>query len=162
MIDDPYFIPVFETKVQNVSFDPIKILKICGDSSACIHDLAVSGDIFRASITKKSEAMIEKIRSQLSEEIIRCPALPRPQNGRKTENRYWPGTLVTFVCDKDYRLYGYQVRKCNEYGLWSWGVDPECIPNSTYFLTIFSFLIMIILPISLIIFLIICINHFKN
>lgn len=58
---------------------------------------------------------------------IRCPALPKPLNGRKSENRYWPGTIVRFSCDDGYRLVGYEARRCREDGLWSWGVDPECI-----------------------------------
>lgn len=58
---------------------------------------------------------------------IRCPALPRPLNGHKSENRYWVGTIVRFSCDDGYRLTGYEARRCREDGLWSWGVDPECI-----------------------------------
>ena len=67
--------------------------------------------------------------------VIRCPALQKPLNGRKSENRYWPGTIVGFSCDDGYRLVGYEARRCREDGLWSWGVDPECISESFIDLT---------------------------
>ena len=64
---------------------------------------------------------------------IRCPALPKPTNGRKSENRYWPGTLVRFSCNDGYRLTGYETRRCREDGLWSWGVEAECISTIAFF-----------------------------
>lgn len=63
---------------------------------------------------------------------IRCPALPKPLHGRKSENRYWPGIIVRFSCNDGYRLVGYEARRCREDGLWSWGEDPECISHAAY------------------------------
>jgi len=68
---------------------------------------------------------------------IRCPALQKPLNGRKSENRYWPGTIVRFSCDDGYKLVGNESRRCQEDGFWSKGVDPECIRyNQTQYIAI--------------------------
>jgi hypothetical protein len=64
--------------------------------------------------------------------VIRCPALPKPLNGRKSENRYLPGTIVRFSCDDGYRLVGTEARRCCENGLWSLGVEAKCISESTF------------------------------
>lgn len=70
--------------------------------------------------------------------MIRCPSLEKPMNGRKSENRYWPGTIVRFSCIDGYRLTGYEVRRCRNDGLWSWGIEPQCIRTITYNATIIS------------------------
>ena len=67
-------------------------------------------------------------------------------NGRKTENRYWPGTIVRIACDEGYRLIGYEVRRCREDGLWSWGVDPQCIKTLSYSLILSGVFIGVLLP----------------
>ena len=67
-------------------------------------------------------------------------------NGRKSENRYWPGTIVRFSCDEGYRLIGYEARRCREDGLWSWGVDPQCIKVVTYSLLLSGVFLGVILP----------------
>ena len=82
---------------------------------------------------------------------MRCPALPKPKNGRKSENRYWPGTIVRFSCDDGFRLVGYEVRRCREDGLWSWGVDPHCIKDSKYKLTIGGIFVGLIVPVLVVI-----------
>lgn len=59
--------------------------------------------------------------------VVRCPALPKPKNGRKSENKYWPGIEVRFTCDTGYRLVGNEYRLCRGDGLWSWGYDAFCV-----------------------------------
>jgi len=125
--------------------------RICSDSQSCIYDLIVTQDSDYASQTKKDEAAAELIHRELSESVVRCPALPKPRNGRKSENRYWPGTIVRFSCDEGYRLFGYEVRRCREDGLWSWGVDPECIKDVTYKITIGGIFVGVILPVLLVV-----------
>ena len=63
--------------------------------------------------------------------VRRCPALPKPRFGRKTENKYYPGITVRFACDDGYRLVGHEYRWCRPDGLWSWGYEAQCI--SKYF-----------------------------
>ena len=101
---------------------------ICGtDSMTCQYDFVVTSDPQFAKITKVHEAWSQGVYAESQKNEIRCPALPKPLNGRKSENRYWPGTIVRFACDEGYRLVGYENRMCRENGLWTWGVDPECI-----------------------------------
>lgn len=62
---------------------------ICGtDSVACQYDYVVTGDREFAKVTKIHEAWSNLAFSSSKEEIIRCPALQKPMNGRKSENRY--------------------------------------------------------------------------
>ncbi len=81
--------------------------------------------------------------------------MAKPLNGRKSENRYWPGTIVRFACDEGYRLIGYEVRRCREDGLWSWGVDPQCIKQVTYSLLLSAIFIGIAIPVIILIILVI-------
>ncbi len=81
--------------------------------------------------------------------------MAKPINGRKSENRYWPGTIVRFACDEGYRLIGYEVRRCREDGLWSWGVDPQCIKQVTYSLLLSAIFIGIAIPVIILIILVI-------
>ena len=112
-----------------------------------MYDYFVTDDLSYAEQTKKDEAMASLFWSELNETVIRCPALARPINGRKSENRYWPGTIVRFACNEGYRLTGYEVRRCREDGLWSWGIDPQCIPELNYRLQVGIIYISIIVPV---------------
>src|SRR5687768_18396434 len=85
--------------------------------------------------------------------VIRCPALPKPLNGRKSENRYWPGTIVRFSCNDGYRLVGYEVRRCREDGLWSWGYDPQCIEVLRYNATVMGIVLAFVVPSLILLFL---------
>ncbi|XP_054161232.1 protein mesh-like [Oppia nitens] len=148
--DDLKFEPKFEISQQDLDGLP-DADKVCSDSQACLYDLVVTQDTGYAQQTKRDEASAELIHRELSDQIIRCPALPRPRNGRKSENRYWPGTIVRFSCDDGYRLVGYEVRRCREDGLWSWGVDPECIRDLKYKLTLAGIFTGVILPVIVLI-----------
>jgi hypothetical protein len=55
--------------------------------------------------------------------------------------------IVRFSCDEGYRLFGYEVCRCREDGLWSWGVDPECIKDVKYKITVAEVFFGIILPV---------------
>lgn len=100
----------------------------CGtDSASCMYDYVVTLDKNFAKITKMHENWARSAWADSNRTVIRCPALPKPLHGRKTENRYWPGTIVRFACDDGYRLIGYENRRCRENGLWSWGEDPQCV-----------------------------------
>jgi hypothetical protein len=103
-----------------------------------------------AKITKEFEALALWLANEGHKKLIRCPALPKPLNGRKSENRYWPGTIVRFSCDDGYRLVGYEARRCREDGLWSWGVDPECISDLKYTGRIAGIGVGIVLPILIV------------
>ncbi|RWS30329.1 mesh-like CUB and sushi domain-containing protein [Leptotrombidium deliense] len=99
----------------------------CGESVACRYDYMLTLDKSFASVTKMHEAWGYGLQSFRRDPTIRCPALSAPVNGRKSDNRYSPGTIVTFACDPGYRLVGYESRFCRNDGLWSWGIDPQCI-----------------------------------
>jgi hypothetical protein len=160
--DDIKFEPKFEITQEDLDNNP-DAGRVCSDSKACIYDLIVTQDSDYASQTKKDEAAAELIHRELTETVIRCPALPKPKNGRKSENRYWPGTIVRFSCDEGYRLFGYEVRRCREDGLWSWGVDPECIKDVKYKITVAGIFVGIILPVLLLLVLfVICWRREKN
>ncbi|CAG2182788.1 unnamed protein product, partial [Oppiella nova] len=61
------------------------------------------------------------------------------------------------------RLVGYEARRCREDGLWSWGVDPECISDPKYTGTIAGIDIGVILPIIIVIILVIgCFVYFRR
>jgi hypothetical protein len=137
--DDTKFEPKFQV-AQDLDNNP-GAGHVCSDSRACIYDLIVTQDSDYASQTKKDEL----IHRELTETVIRCPALSKPKNGRKSENRYWPGTIVRFSCDEGHRLFGYEVRRCRKDGLWSWGVDPECIKDVKITVAVIFF--CIILPV---------------
>ncbi|XP_076359572.1 sushi domain containing 2 mesh [Tachypleus tridentatus] len=146
--------------VTNISSD--KINMVCSSSAPCIYDYKVTGNELFAKMTKKHEAMAYQLK--LDSSVIRCPALPRPINGRKTDNTYKPGGIVRFTCDEGYRLVGYEVRQCMANGLWSWGDDPECISNQEYKRRIAGITVGIIVPIMLIlIIVVVCfIRHRKQ
>lgn len=90
--DDRSFEPKFELDDTNI--DPDEIDRICSNSAACIYDFITTGDANYATHTRNAETMAEIMHKTLDTEVIRCPALPKPLHGRKSENRYWPGTIV--------------------------------------------------------------------
>ena len=63
--------------------------------------------------------------------VIRCPALNKPLNGRKSENRYWPGTIVRFSCNNGFKLVGSEITRCSEIGEWTNITPVKCVSNST-------------------------------
>jgi hypothetical protein len=153
--DDAGFNPNFEMPPElpeNKRHLEAELQSICGsESPTCQFDFVITGDPAFAKITKVHEAWAQQAFTESKRDEIRCPALPKPMNGRKSENRYWPGTIVRFACDDGYRLVGYENRKCREDGLWSWGVDPECISHVSYGGTIAGISLGILVPLILII-----------
>uniref|UniRef100_A0A6G1S5F6 Extracellular domains-containing protein CG31004 n=1 Tax=Aceria tosichella TaxID=561515 RepID=A0A6G1S5F6_9ACAR len=152
MYDHPNFEPVFQMPPmlppELMHLQP-EMDSICSDSLSCIYDYVVSyGNKELALATKKFEALAYDIANVASLPIIRCPALPKPANGMKSENRYWPGQVVRFSCDQGYRLVGYEARFCRQDGLWSWGEDPQCIPEWRYFLIMFGSIMAAFLPMA--------------
>ena len=144
--DDPNFVPDWGLPPQLPEWAAhlrATMESVCSDSVPCQYDFVTTLDKDYAKITKEHEAQAHFLANEVGQRgminfllykyqcyfflVIRCPALPKPLNGRKSENRYWPGTIVRFSCDDGYRLVGYEARRCREDGLWSWGVDPECI-----------------------------------
>lgn len=138
MYDNPRFQPEFQVPPvlpYELMHKQPEMDSICSDSVSCIYDYVVSyGNRELALATKKFEAIAFEIANVASLPIVRCPALPKPANGMKSENRYWPGKVVRFSCDVGYRLVGYEARYCREDGLWSWGEEPECISEWRYFM----------------------------
>lgn len=109
MYDDPQFEPQFELDSYAMSnwYDTPERLaemqSICSDSMSCIYDYKVSfGNKDLALTTKRFEAMAFELANTAALNVIRCPALPKPANGMKSENRYWPGKVVRFSCDTGY------------------------------------------------------------
>ena len=149
--DDKKFEPKFDVNLPpDSTIHETDLDRVCSQSAACKYDYIITGDAGYAAQTKKDEAAAEIMSKEMKKQVIRCPALPKPTHGRKSENRYWPGTIVRFACDTGYRLIGYEVRRCREDGLWSWGVDAECIPDLTYKLTVAGIFIGVILPVVII------------
>lgn len=138
MYDNPRFQPEFQVPPMlppELMHLQQELDSICSDSISCIYDYVVSyGNMQMAIATKKFEAIAFEIANIASQNVVRCPALPKPANGMKSENRYWPGKVVRFSCDIGYRLVGYEARYCREDGLWSWGEDPQCISEWKYIL----------------------------
>lgn len=152
MYDDPRFEPIFQMPPmlppELMHLQP-ELDSICSDSISCIYDYVVSyGNKELALATKKFEALAYDIANVASLPIIRCPALPKPANGMKSENRYWPGQVVRFSCDVGYRLIGYEARFCRQDGLWSWGEDAQCISEWRYFLIMFGSIMAAFLPVA--------------
>lgn len=155
MYDDPNFEPQFGFDNFDIaswfetSGNPDELSNICSDSMSCIYDYKVSyGNKDLALATKQFEALALDLANTASLEVIRCPALPKPANGMKSENRYWPGKVVRFSCDVGYRLVGYEARYCREDGLWSWGEDPQCISEWRYFFIMIGSILAAFLPMA--------------
>lgn len=154
LYDDQKFQPEFDLNNYEMSyFDSAEraaeIASICSDSSSCIYDYKVSyGNKELALSTKRFEAIAFELAYSASENIIRCPALPKPANGMKSENRYWPGKVVRFSCDAGYRLVGYEARYCRPDGLWSWGEEPECISEWRYFFIMIGSVLAAFVPMA--------------
>jgi hypothetical protein len=133
--DDPNFIPDFGLPprlpdwAEHLRPD---METVCSDSLPCQYDYIITLDREYAKMTKDFEAYALWLSNEAHRKFVRCPALPKPLNGRKSENRYWPGTIVRFSCDDGCRLVVYKARRCREDGLWSWGVDPKCISMSSF------------------------------
>ena len=79
---------------------------VCSDSNECRYDFLMTMDPNFAKISKQHQTWALEINQKVNSTVIRCPALAKPKHGRKSENRYWPGTLVRFSCDEGYRLTG--------------------------------------------------------
>ncbi|KAH9373666.1 hypothetical protein HPB48_008100 [Haemaphysalis longicornis] len=131
--DDQSFLPYLEDPPripQNFTFRAQDVADTCSGSKACIYDFIVTGDKRYAATTKSNEAAVQAAAREVRETVIRCPAIDKPANGRKSEIRNFVGRTVRFTCNDGYRLVGHEVRQCKEYGLWSWGVDVTCISKS--------------------------------
>ncbi|KAJ6218930.1 hypothetical protein RDWZM_004742 [Blomia tropicalis] len=148
--DDHNFEPIFDYSLDDLGPD---IIRTCSDSLFCQYDYAVTGDSDFAANTKKEEAASQNMYSVVNAQIVRCPALDKPNNGRKSSNRYWTGTIVRFSCNDGYRLVGYEVRRCREDGLWSWGVDAHCLETYKYSFAIAGIIAAFIFPFLVIVFL---------
>ncbi|CAG2109013.1 unnamed protein product, partial [Medioppia subpectinata] len=156
--DDPNFLPEFGLPPRLPDWAEHlrpEMESVCADSIPCQYDYVMTFDKEYAKVTKQHEAYALFLANEAARRYPRCPALPKPLNGRKSENRYWPGTIVRFSCDDGYRLVGYEARRCREDGLWSWGVDPECISDLKYTGRIAGIGVGIILPIIIVIILVI-------
>ncbi|KAK4336770.1 hypothetical protein RND71_043857 [Anisodus tanguticus] len=128
--DDPKFEPELEFPPklpEHKRHLESEMNNICSDSIECRYDYILTQDPNFAKISKQHQTWALEINQKVNTSITRCPALPKPKNGRKSENRYWPGTIVRFSCDEGYRLTGYEIRQCREDGLWTWGEPAECI-----------------------------------
>ena len=90
--DDRNFEPKFELDDTGIDADDMD--RVCSNSAACIYDYITTGDASYAAYTRSAETSAEIMHRTIDTEVIRCPALPKPLNGRKSENRYWPGTIV--------------------------------------------------------------------
>jgi len=123
----------------------------CSNSRACRYDYVVTGDRSFASTTKQAESLAQSIRSELKASEIRCPALDKPTNGRKSEIRNFVGKAVRFTCNEGYRLYGHEFRQCKEYGLWSWGEDVLCVNTKAYAGRLALYNLVVIIPVILLI-----------
>lgn len=150
--DDFTFTPTFEYDLAELDSE---VLRACSDSVFCQFDYAVTGDSGFAENTKKEEAIAQNMFAIVKDNIIRCPALEKPLYGRKSSNRYWPGTIVRFSCNDGYRVAGYEVRRCREDGLWSWGVDAECVQTIHYTFALSGIILSIIVPLMIVGFLVI-------
>lgn len=152
MYDNPRFMPEFQIPPmlppELMHLQP-ELDSICSDSISCIYDYVVSyGNRELATATKKFETIAFEISNMATKQVVRCPALPKPANGMKSENRYWPGKQVRFSCDVGYRLVGYEARYCREDGLWSWGEDAQCISEIRYFLIMFGSIAAAFVPMA--------------
>ncbi|CAG2181137.1 unnamed protein product, partial [Oppiella nova] len=128
--DDPNFLPDFGLPPRLPDWAEHlrpEMESVCADSVACQYDYVITLNKDYAKVTKQHEAYALYLANEANRKYTRCPALPKPLNGRKSENRYWPGTIVRFSCDDGYQLVGNETRLCREDGLWSSGVDPKCI-----------------------------------
>lgn len=153
--DDPNFKPEFHPVLKEYARHmESEMIRICSDSMACRYDFMTTLNSEFAELTKKEETASSNLAKEAMQTVIRCPALPKPLNGRKSENRYWPGVVVKFSCNDGYRLVGYEARRCREDGLWSWGIDPECISHAQYFGQIAGLSLGILLPIIILLLLI--------
>lgn len=151
--DDQSFVPYLEDPPripQNFTYRPQDVQDTCSGSKACIYDFIVTGDKRYAATTKSNEAAVYAAANEVREQVIRCPAIDKPANGRKSEIRNFVGRTVRFTCNEGYRLVGHEVRQCKEYGLWSWGVDVICISNASYARKIAGVTLGILLPIAVI------------
>ncbi|KAH7644783.1 protein mesh [Dermatophagoides farinae] len=125
----PEFNPQLPSYARHLEAD---MINVCTDSSSCRYDFITTLSREYATLTKEEETASANLAKEAQRMEIRCPALPKPLHGRKSENRYWPGIIVRFSCNDGYRLVGYEARRCREDGLWSWGEDPECISHAAY------------------------------
>ena len=57
---------------------------------------------------------------------IHCDSLEAPSHGSKQGSNETVDSVVTFTCDRGYRLQGSLKRQCTERGTWD-GVEPMCV-----------------------------------
>lgn len=150
LYDQPSFVPELRVPPElpmEMAHQQMELEGTCGDSISCIYDFIVTlGDTWMASATRQAENLAMELAEVTGKDIVRCPALPKPANGMKSENRYYPGRVVRFTCDTGYRLVGYEARYCRPDGLWSWGEDAECIGEWRYYGIMFLSVLAALLP----------------
>ncbi|XP_053209715.1 protein mesh-like [Panonychus citri] len=154
--DDLNFIPEYRLPPEELRLPDSKrhleaeMKSICADSVTCKYDYIMTLDPAFAKVSKTHETWAHELQLAANMTVRRCPALPKPRFGRKTENKYYPGITVRFACDDGYRLVGHEYRWCRSDGLWSWGYEAQCISTGSYagFLSLYIF--GVIIPIVLI------------
>ena len=57
--------------------------------------------------------------------LVRCPNLPNPSNGRVNQRGNKPGDRASYTCNSGYELQGDSTRICQNSGQWS-GDAPTC------------------------------------
>ena len=67
-----------------------------------------------------------------SSEIIRCPDLNDPPNGRVNQTGNKPGDTADYECDDGFKLVGDKYRECLKTGDFD-GEEPICKSNDVMF-----------------------------
>ena len=60
---------------------------------------------------------------------IHCGLLNEPNHGSKQGSNDVVDSVVSFACDRGYKLQGSDIRKCTTQGTWD-GVNAVCIGQS--------------------------------
>jgi len=131
---DPNFVPEFGNPPhlpEWAQYLKPEMDSICSDSIACQYDYVVTLNIDYAKNTKYNENYALYLSNELKRKSVRCPALSNPLNGRKSENRYWSGSIIRFSCDDGYTLIGYKVVRCREDGVWTQDNGDWVVANIT-------------------------------
>ena len=66
-----------------------------------------------------------------------CGALHAPNHGSMEDNTDAVDTVVTFSCDRGYRLQGSEKRKCTTQGTWD-GVEAKCIGQLLIYIVLYN------------------------
>ncbi|XP_010602217.1 sushi domain-containing protein 2 isoform X1 [Fukomys damarensis] len=124
------FQPLFPDEIVLSPGQAEEAARLCGDDHFCRFDMAATGSLTVANVTRRAHQM-HRDRVQSLQPEVSCGWLAAPSNGHKEGFKYLMGSTIRFHCESGYSLAGADTSTCQADGTWS-APTPQCQLGRSY------------------------------